>query len=126
MKIEEPLKAQEFEQILKVHESTSQREVYEYVDQDVTKILVHWKISFDDDEEHNNTLWVVLKGRGMLGISYMLLMQPPSILRTDNQLANLSGLLGLPAAPYFDFSYLPCTPPLPLGLTTSQPTFLTS
>ena len=35
-------------------------------------------------------------------------MQPPSILRTDNQLANLSDLLGLPAAPYFDFSYLPC------------------
>ena len=53
-------------------------------------------------------------------------MQPPSILRTDNQPANLSDLLGLPAAPYFDFPYLPYTPPLPLGLTTSHPTFLTS
>ena len=30
------------------------------------------------------------------------MMQPPSILRTDNQPANLSDLLGLPAAPYFD------------------------
>ena len=71
-KIEEPLKAQEFERILKVHETTSQIEVYEYGDQDVTKILVHWKISFDDDDKHNNTLWVILKGRGMLGISYLL------------------------------------------------------
>ena len=35
-------------------------------------------------------------------------MQPPSILRTDNQPANLSDLLGLPTAPYFDFSYLLC------------------
>ena len=71
-KIEEPLKAQEFERILKVHETTSQREVYEYGDQDVSKILVHWKFSFDDDDEHNNTLSVFLKGRGMLGISYLL------------------------------------------------------
>ena len=35
-------------------------------------------------------------------------MQPPSILRTDNKSANLSDLLGLLAAPYFDFSYLLC------------------
>ena len=72
MKIEEPLKAQEFKWILKVHETISQGEVYEYGDQDVTKILVHWKIIFDDDTNNNNTLWDVLKGRGMLGISYML------------------------------------------------------
>ena len=54
--MQEPLKAQEFKWILKVHETISQREVYEYGDQDVTKILVHWKIIFDDDTNHNNTL----------------------------------------------------------------------
>ena len=72
MKIDETLRAQEFKWILKVHETISQREVYEYGDQDVTKILVLWKISFDDDANHNNTLWAILKGRGMLGISYLL------------------------------------------------------
>ena len=72
LKIEEPLKAQEFKRILKVHKTTSQREVYEYGDQDVTKILVLWKISIDDDANHNSTMWAVLKGRGMLGISYLL------------------------------------------------------
>ena len=45
------------------------------------------------------------------------LMQPPSILRTDNQPANFSDLLGLPAAPYFDFSYLP----YPSFTTDNQP-----
>ena len=29
-------------------------------------------------------------------------MYPSSTIRTDNQLANLSDLLGLPTAPYFD------------------------
>ena len=72
LKIEEPVKAQEFKWILKVHETTSQTEVYEYGDQDVTKILVHWKISFDDDANNNNTMWAVLKGRAMFGISYLL------------------------------------------------------
>ena len=71
-RIQEHSKVQEFKWILKVHETTNQREVYEYCDQDVTKILVLWKISFDDDANHNNTLWVILKGRGMLGISYLL------------------------------------------------------
>ena len=72
LKIEEPLKAQEFKWILKVHKTTSQREVYEYGDQDVTKILVLWKISIDDDANHNSTMWAVLKGRAMFGISYLL------------------------------------------------------
>ena len=72
MKIIEPLRAQEFKWILKVHETISQREVYEYGDQDVTKILVNWKISFDGDANNNNTLWAILKGRGVLGISYLL------------------------------------------------------
>ena len=71
-KIEEPLKAQEFKRILKVHKTTSQRDLYEYGDQVVTKILVLWKSSFNDDANHNNTMWAVLKGRGMLGISYLL------------------------------------------------------
>ena len=72
LKIEEPLKAQEFKRILKVHKTTSQRDLYEYGDQVVTKILVLWKSSVNDDANHNNTMWAVLKGRGMLGISYLL------------------------------------------------------
>ena len=71
-RIQEHSKVQEFKRVLKVHETTNQREVYEYGDQDVTKILVLWKISFDDDANYNNTLWAILKGRGMLGISYLL------------------------------------------------------
>ena len=81
--IEEPLRAQEFKSILKVHETTSQREVYEYGDEDVTKILVPWKISFDDDANNNNTLCAILKGRGVLGISFccniLILLEVPSI-----------------------------------------------
>ena len=71
-RIQEHSMVQEFKRVLKVHETPNQREVYEYGDQDVIKILVLWKISFDDDANHNNTLWAILKGRGMLGISYLL------------------------------------------------------
>ena len=71
-RIQDHSKVQEFKWILKVHETTNQWDVYEYCDQDVTKILVLWKISFDDDANHNNILWAILKWRGMLGISYLL------------------------------------------------------
>ena len=36
--------------------TTCQREMHEYADQNVTKVLVHWKISFTEDANHNNTL----------------------------------------------------------------------
>ena len=39
-RIQEHSKVQEFKRVLKVHETTNQREVYEYGDQDVTMILV--------------------------------------------------------------------------------------
>ena len=32
-----------------MHRTTCQREMHEYGDQNVTKVLVHWKISFDED-----------------------------------------------------------------------------
>ena len=34
---------------LHVHVTACQREMYEYGDQNVTTVLVHWKISFDED-----------------------------------------------------------------------------
>ena len=33
---------------LHVHGTTCQREMHEYGDQNVTKVLVHWKISFNE------------------------------------------------------------------------------
>ena len=49
-----------------VHETACQREVHEYDDQNVTKVLVHWDISFDEDTNHNNTLWTrCFEGKGM-------------------------------------------------------------
>ena len=34
---------------LHVYGTACQREMHEYGDQNVTKVLVHWKISFDED-----------------------------------------------------------------------------
>ena len=31
-----------------MHETACQREMHEYGDQNVTKVLVHWKISFNE------------------------------------------------------------------------------
>ena len=42
---------------LHVLKTACQREMHEYGDQNVTKVLVHWKISFNEDANHNNTLW---------------------------------------------------------------------
>ena len=32
-----------------MHGNTCQREIHEYGNQNVTKVLVHWKISFDEN-----------------------------------------------------------------------------
>ena len=42
---------------LYIHRTACQREVHKYGDQNTTKVLVHWKISFDEDVNRNNTLW---------------------------------------------------------------------
>ena len=50
---------------LYAHETACQRKVHEYGDQNVTKVLVYWNISFDEDDNHNNTLWVrCFEGKG--------------------------------------------------------------
>ena len=41
---------------LHVHKTDCQRDVHEYGDQNILR-LIHWKISFDGDANHNNTLW---------------------------------------------------------------------